>query len=159
MQRGLTPAIRRLPRPTDAPLLVLFDGDCGICTHGAHVLRRLDRRGRLDLRPLDAWARRDADRGEADDLASAGAPGIDALRAALHVRAADGCWAHGGAAVTAIACEIPVLWVLGRFGRLPGIRLGLEAGYRVVARNRHRISRRLGLTACRVDNPADGRRA
>ena len=158
MQRGLTPAIGRLPRPTNPPLLVLFDGDCGICTHAARVLRRLDRRARLDLRPLDAWAGRDGDRGEGGDLATAGAPGIDALRAALHVRAADGRWARGGAAVTAIACEVPVLWVFGWLGRLPGIRIGLEAGYRVVARNRHRISRRMGLTACRVDTPAYGRR-
>jgi hypothetical protein len=38
----------------------------------------------------------------------------------------------------------------GAAGR-PGIRALVEPAYRLVARNRHRISRRLGLTACRVD--------
>jgi predicted DCC family thiol-disulfide oxidoreductase YuxK len=34
---------------------------------------------------------------------------------------------------------------------LPGIRGLVDPAYRLVARNRHRISRRLGLNACRVD--------
>ncbi|OGO58062.1 MAG: hypothetical protein A2V85_13085 [Chloroflexi bacterium RBG_16_72_14] len=125
-------------------MVVLFDGDCGICTHTARVLRRLDRRGRLVLRPLDSWTGLE------------GEPGIDALRAALHVRDANGRWARGGAAVAAIAREIPIARPLGLLGRLPVVRTCLEAGYRVVARNRHRISRRLGLAACAVEAPAPG---
>jgi predicted DCC family thiol-disulfide oxidoreductase YuxK len=127
-------------------LLVLFDGDCGICTHTARLLRRMDRAGRLDLRPLDTW----------DETADG--PDIDALRAALHVRDAHGRWVRGGAAVAAIAREIPITRPLGLLGRLPIARTGLEAGYAVVSRNRHRISRRFRLTACAVEALAPGTR-
>jgi predicted DCC family thiol-disulfide oxidoreductase YuxK len=120
-------------------LLVLYDADCGICTHSARRLRRLDRGRRLDLVPLEAAA------GLPD------APPLAVLRDALHVRDASGRWASGGAALVRIGRELPVLRPAALVAGLPGVRRLVEPAYRVVARNRHRISRWLGLTACRVD--------
>ena len=120
-------------------LLVLYDADCGICTHSARLLRRLDRGRRLDLTPL----------GAATGLADAPPP--DVLGEALHVRDAAGRWAVGGAALVQIGRALPLLRPFALVAGLPGIRRLVEPAYRIVARNRHRISRVLGLTACRVD--------
>jgi predicted DCC family thiol-disulfide oxidoreductase YuxK len=122
-------------------LIVLYDADCGICTHTARLLRRLDRRARLDLRPLEVGA-------ELPD-----APSLDALRDVLHVRDASGRWTAGGAALVGIGRALPLLRPIAVAASLPGFRRLVEPGYRLVARNRHRISRWLGLTACRVDGP------
>jgi predicted DCC family thiol-disulfide oxidoreductase YuxK len=122
-----------------ANLLVLYDADCGICTHVARLLRRLDRPRRLDLRPLETA------------LELPDAPPLDALRAVLHARDASGRWVTGGAAILRICREVRVLRPIGFLGGLPGVRGLVEPSYRLVARNRHRISRRLGLTACPVE--------
>lgn len=119
-------------------LLVLYDADCGICTHSARLLRRLDRGHRLDLAPLETGA------GLPD------APPLTVLRDALHVRDGSGRWASGGAALLRIGREVPVLRPAVLVAGLPGVRRLVEPAYGLVARNRHRISRRLGLTACRV---------
>ena len=120
-------------------LLVLFDADCGICTHGARLLRRLDRGRRLDLVSLQAAA----------ELADA--PRLAELREALHVRDVSGRWTVGGAALVRIGRALPHLRPVAMAAGLPGVRRLVDPTYRLVARNRHRISRRLGLTACRVD--------
>lgn len=120
-------------------LLVLYDADCGICTHIARLLRRLDRGRRLDLLPLQAAT------------VPADAPPPSELREALHVRDAAGRWAIGGAALVRIGRAVPLLRPVALAAGLPGIRRLVEPAYRLVARNRHRISRRLGLNACRVD--------
>jgi predicted DCC family thiol-disulfide oxidoreductase YuxK len=120
-------------------LLVLYDADCGICTHTARLLRRLDRGRRLDLLPLQAVT------------VPADAPPLAELKAALHVRDAAGRWAIGGAALVQIGRAVPRLRPVVLAAGLPGVRRIVEPAYRLVARNRHRISRRLGLTACRVD--------
>jgi len=120
-------------------LLVLYDADCGICTHSARLLRRLDRGHRLDLAPLQVATR----------LADAPPPAV--LGEALHVRDAAGRWAVGGAALVRIGRALPLLRPFALVAGLPGIRRLVEPAYRLVARNRHRISRGLGLTACRVD--------
>ncbi len=122
-----------------AALTVLYDADCGICTHTARLLRRLDHGRRLDLVALQA----------ATDLLEA--PPIDALREALHVRDAAGRWTFGGAAFVRIGQELPVLRPVALVAALPGVRRLVEPAYRLVAGNRHRISGWLGLKACRVD--------
>jgi len=120
-------------------LVVLYDADCGICTHSARLLRMLDRGRRLDLVPLESGT------GLSD------APPLAVLRDALHVRDASGRWTSGGAALVRIGRELPVLRPAALVAGLPGVRHMVEPTYRLVARNRHRISRWLGLTACRVD--------
>jgi predicted DCC family thiol-disulfide oxidoreductase YuxK len=126
-------------RPTDHRLLVLFDGDCGVCTSSARWLGRLDRHGRLELIPLQAA------------LGMPDAPSIDVLLDAMHVRDSDGGWSVGGAAWIRISREVALLRPFGLLARLPLLRRFVEPTYALVARNRHRISRALGADACRID--------
>ena len=120
-------------------LLVLYDADCGLCTHSARLLRRLDPGGRLQLVPLRAVT------------GIPGAPPVEALIQALHVRAPDGRWSAGGAACLEISREIALLRPFGRLARLPVVRRLVEPTYARIAANRLRISRLLRLDACRVD--------
>jgi predicted DCC family thiol-disulfide oxidoreductase YuxK len=118
-------------------LQVFFDADCGFCAHSASVLRRLDRKHRLSLVPLQRAAEVVPD-----------APEIRALLASMHVRDRAGRWSVGGAAWVRIASEIPLLRPLAFLARLPGLRTLVEPAYALVAANRHRISRLLGDDAC-----------
>jgi predicted DCC family thiol-disulfide oxidoreductase YuxK len=135
----------QLPRPPLAPgatserVLVLYDADCGICTQTARVLSLMDRGRRLELVALQA----------ADEIP--GAPAADVLRTALHARDRQGHWTSGGDAVVQILGTLPILWPMAVWARLPGARWLIGRTYDAVAANRHRLSRRLGLTVCPVD--------
>jgi predicted DCC family thiol-disulfide oxidoreductase YuxK len=127
--------------PDDDRLLVLYDGDCGICTRTARVLRRLDRR--QSLRLVGAQA--------ADDIA--GVPRLEERLTYLYVRDRRGRWTRAGAAAVQIAEAVPALRPLAVAARIPGAPAVIERIYSIVASNRHRISRALGWTACPVDPP------
>lgn len=124
-------------RSGDADLLVFYDADCGFCSWCAIALDRLDRGHRLHLLPLQSAA------AAFDD-----APPEPALLDMMHVRDAAGRWERGGAAWLRIAAAVPILRPLAVAGRLPLVRLAFEAWYRVIARNRHRLGRLLGLDGC-----------
>jgi predicted DCC family thiol-disulfide oxidoreductase YuxK len=119
-------------------LLVLYDADCGICTRTARLLRRLDRRGALDLMPAQA----------ADHID--GVPSLSERLRALQVRDARGRWLSAGAAGVRIAGAVPVLRPLAVLAGLPVLRRLVEPAYALVADNRHRISRWIGATTCEV---------
>ncbi len=128
-------------------LLVLFDADCGFCARCAMVLQRLDSRHRLAFLPLQ---------GAASVLADI--PSRQELELTLHVQDHDGRWVRGGAACLRIAAALPVLMPLAFVGRLPFASIVVEGAYRLVARNRHRLSRVLGLDGCRFE-PVDAVRS
>ena len=119
---------------SDRLLTVLFDAECPFCRHTTAVLRRLDHHHRLVFMPLQEAASVLPD-----------APTRDELTASLHVRNSDGDWVRGGAACLRIAAAVPLLMPLALVGRLPFAMPLIERGYRAVARNRHRLSRLLGL--------------
>ena len=123
---------------TTTPLTVLYDADCGFCNRTALVLRRLDRRRRLRLVPLQAPASR-----------LPAAPSQEQMLASMHVVDAEGRWAAGGEAFLRIAGLVPVLLPLALVGRLPLLRSLVQPLYELVAANRHRLSRLLGDVACR----------
>jgi len=123
-------------RSRDA-LTVLYDADCGFCARGAEVLQVLDRNGRLTFVPLRAAQTLIAD-----------ALGLDELAPTLHVLDGAGTWESGGAACLRIAAALPALVPLALVGRLPLARSLTERLYEAVARNRHRLSRLLGLESC-----------
>lgn len=127
--------------PTERRVLVLYDADCGICTHTARILRRLDRARRLDLTALQTAAERQD------------TPSLEVLLRSIHVRGAGEPWSVGGAAFVRISREIGVLRPLGLLASLPLLRRLVEPAYGFVASNRHRISRLLGLGVCAVDPP------
>lgn len=122
-------------------LLVLYDGDCAICTHIARILRRLDSARRLDLTALQVAA------GRPDT------PSLEVLLRSIHVRGAGEPWSIGGAAMVRISREIGVLRPFGVLASLPLLRHLVEPAYQLVAANRHRISRLFGLDVCAVEPP------
>ena len=118
-------------------LTVLYDADCGVCSHVARTLVRADTRRLLNLVSLQT--------AELPDL-----PPRTELLETLHARDANGRWFRGGAASVEIARRIPFLWPLSLYARLPLTMPMLDLMYRVFAHNRHTISRLLGLKACKV---------
>jgi len=128
-------------------LAVLYDRDCGLCTASARALRHWDRRGQLDLVPLQ-------------DVGGAAPPRVAALvdglplGAALHVvDEATGRVVAGGAGVLAIAGRLPGGRAADVLARIPPVRWGIGVAYDVVARNRHRIGRWLRLEGPACDVP------
>ena len=126
-----------MPADAGTRLVVLFDADCGFCSWSATALDRLDRGRALRLIPLQRAAL------QLDD-----APPEEVLLETMHVRNRDGRWERGGAALIRIAEVVPLLRPLAVAARLPLVRWAFEAWYRVVARNRHRLGRLLGLESC-----------
>ena len=120
-------------------LTVLYDGECAFCTWTVSILARLDRRRRLRLMPL---------RG----ASLPGKPTLDELVDSLHAVDAEGRWWAGGDAVIEICRHVPPLRPMVWLARLPLARQMIDVGYRLVANNRHLISRLLGLRAQATDS-------
>jgi predicted DCC family thiol-disulfide oxidoreductase YuxK len=123
-------------------LTVLYDADCGVCSHVARTLVAADTQHRLDLVPL-----------QTADLPDQ--PARNELLDMLHARDAAGRWFKGAAASVEIARRVPILWPLGIYARLPFAKAMLDWMYRTFADNRHTISRLLGLKVCRVPQRPD----
>jgi len=118
---------------------LVFDGRCGFCTRSAGWLRRLDRRGRVAVRPSQA----------AGVLAAAGLTPEDAA-ASVWWLGEDGRRAHGAEAVNAalsaaLGTRLPL--ALYRVTRWPQERL-----YDWVAAHRHRLP---GVTPYCTEHPQD----
>jgi len=120
-------------------LVVLYDRDCGVCAISARRLRRWDRAGRLDLVPLQL-------------AAASGRPELERaarerpLSDALHVVDERTGRVHAGAdAVLAIAAVLSGGAVVHPLAAIPPFRWSLGVLYGLVARNRDRIGRWLGL--------------
>lgn len=117
---------------------VLYDADCGICTDVARAIRRLDRDAQVDLVAIGsaAGAHLLADLAPAERLER------------WHLVEADGTRRSGGDALPALLRLLPGLAPLAL---LPAACPPLtRAAYEAVARNRHRLGRALGRTACAV---------
>lgn len=76
------------------------------------------------------------------------APSEKDLVAVMHVVDAAGRWESGGAAWVRIASVLPLLRPLAMIAELPLVRRFVEPLYRLVARNRGRLSQVVGLRAC-----------
>ena len=110
-------------------LVVLIDGECPMCRRLARRLTRIDWLRRLSF----------------DDASKASvrerfAPGLDEATAlmAMHVVAPDGSRRAGFDGFLRIARVVPLLWLPGLIGALPGIRHLAQFVYRLVAVNRTR---------------------
>lgn len=118
-------------------LTVLYDADCGVCSHTARMLVRADVRSRLRLVALQS--------AQLPNM-----PPRDELMDMLHARDDVGRWFSGAAASVEIARRIRIAWPLTVYAKLPLAMPILDLTYRWFAANRHTISRMLGLKACRV---------
>lgn len=110
-------------------LVVLIDGDCPMCRRLARRLSRIDWLHRLSFED-----------GANAVVRERFAPGLDELSAltAMHVIAPDGSRRAGFDGFLRIAAVVPLLWLPGAVGALPGIRSLGRAIYRMVAANRTR---------------------
>jgi predicted DCC family thiol-disulfide oxidoreductase YuxK len=137
-------------RGSGGPATMLYDSDCGLCTKAAGCLGERAPAARLTILPLASAA--------ADPWLAPLVAGRD-LASTLHLVTADGEVVTGAGAVLAAARTVP-RW--GAIARIADHRVGralLEPAYRLIAANRHRIGRRLGIeAACEVppDRAAEG---
>jgi len=120
-------------------LTVLYDRDCGVCIATVRQLRRWDRLGRLDVRPLQEAA-------GSDDALVADAGVRGSLEDALHVvDRSTGRVTVGGDAVLAIIGALPGGPAFAPFAGWPHVRWLADRAYRLIAANRYRVSRWLDL--------------
>ncbi|GBC78631.1 hypothetical protein HRbin08_02127 [bacterium HR08] len=121
---------------------LLFDGECGLCTAFAHWARGRDRRGRFTLLPYQAVS--------AEALARAGlTPERCAQR--LYVITRRGRVWGGVFGINAFLVHLfPWRFLVLAIYALPPLLLLEMAVYALIAKYRHRLSRWLGLDACRA---------
>lgn len=118
------------------PVLV-FDGDCGFCTS---VARHFERRSRTAI-TIVPWQRADL-----------GHLGLTPQMAAAQVYLVRDSQLFAGAECFAELMKIQGDWfhrAVARIMRAPGLRPACAWGYRIVARNRHRLPG--GTPACKMD--------
>jgi predicted DCC family thiol-disulfide oxidoreductase YuxK len=134
--------------PEGPALTVLYDGTCGFCTRQARLAQRLG--------------------GGPDRVAllSTSIPGVLENRLGLTRESTNrqmfveeelsGRRYGGAAAVARLVRQVPLIGPLGWLYYVPGLHQLADALYRLVARNRHRISRLLGWHPLPNDSCADG---
>ena len=119
---------------------IFYDGECPLCTREVRLLRRLDKKQRVHF----------------TDIASADfdpAPlGLSqaALMAEIHGRLPDGQLVRGVEVFRRVYAAVG-LRALARISRWPGLAPALEAGYRVFARNRLKLTGRCSEATCAVE--------
>jgi len=113
-------------------LPVLFDGGCPMCRRSVRIVRALDWNDRLQFV--------DATNAEARAFF---APSLTEAQVMVEMYVVDERQRlHGGfEGWLQIARVVPLMWVFGLLGRLPGIRQLGHAVYRVIAANRVRRGR------------------
>ncbi len=126
-------------------LTILYDGTCGFCTRQARFAQRLG--------------------GEHVRLASTADPRVlerypnvsrEASNRQMYVQEEDTGRRYGGAAAVArLLREVPIIGLAGWLYYVPILHQIADGGYRVIARNRHRLSRVLGWQALPDDSCAD----
>lgn len=123
---------------------VFFDGDCPLCRREIELVRRLDRRGRV----------------QCTDIA---APGFDPqplgrthgeLMARIHGRLPDGSFVEGVEVFRQLYAAVG-LGPLVALTRIPPVSWAMEAGYRWFAKNRLRLTGRCSDATCEVPARAD----
>lgn len=119
--------------------VLLYDSDCGFCRWSVDKILSWDRRRRLRSLALQ-------DPG-ADELL--GAMDAAVRMASWHLVTADGRIYSGGAAAAPLFRLLPGGRAFAAlFSAFPGVT---ERAYRLVARNRDRLGRLVGESACKVD--------
>ena len=124
------------------PARVLYDGDCGVCTVLAEREAAHHSPGRFEFVMYQSI--------DEPELAKVGLSHAD-CRHELQLIASDGR-VHGGAwAINRLLIHrFPWSIVVAVLYLLPVLLLFEWAGYRLFVRNRHVVSRWLGIDACRV---------
>ena len=133
MREESTPARRSAP-------LVLYDGECALCTRQAGLLRRITPPGTWEFVPLQSPALHGI-------LPAALTP--ERLRAQMYVLEPGGRAYGGAAAVARVLGTVPLLGVLAHLYDFPLLRPLADYLYAWVAHRRYRLFGR--RPACRDD--------
>ncbi|MFT5584246.1 MAG: putative DCC family thiol-disulfide oxidoreductase YuxK [Cognaticolwellia sp.] len=118
---------------------VFYDGDCPLCVREIKTLRKLDRKDRIVFTDI------------AEQGFDARVTGLSQgeLMASIRGRMPDGTLVEGVEVFRQLYSAVG-LKPLIPLSRLPGIRQGLDAGYKVFARNRLRLTGRCTEESCEV---------
>jgi predicted DCC family thiol-disulfide oxidoreductase YuxK len=131
--------LRRLLQRWSPAATAYYDDSCGICTRTCQILAALDRFGRLSFvgsSQTGKWRHRIP-------------PGLTEQTIVVFDDR-TGRMTTRSAAVARVLRALPWPWPLLAIIALPGVRWVADRVYDLVARNRHRLSSWLGLTACRA---------
>lgn len=114
---------------------VFFDGECPLCMREINLLRRLDRRERIEFTDIAA----------ADFDASGYGTDHATLMGSIHGRLPGGRWIHGVEVFRRLYAAVGLGWIVA-LTRVPGVSHLLDAAYGVFARNRLRLTGRCDAT-------------
>ena len=121
------------PQPP-TPYTVFYDGNCIVCDTEVNYYLKMPHEGRLQGINIAAPEFDATDHG----------PSYDDFMAQMHLRSADGQWFLGVDAFTLMWRALPgrhwhlMAWLI----QIPVLRTLARFGYRIFARNRHRLPRR-----------------
>ena len=121
--------------------IVLYDGDCSLCTFQMRVITWLDWFNAVSLLPI------------ADPRAAALAPQLtrEDLLEAIHCLTRDGKIHRGARCLRFIGLRMPLAFPFALLLWIPGVIYLAEIGYRWISRNRHLLSRVFGCKeACAI---------
>ncbi len=131
--------------------IVLYDGDCAMCTFQKRCLTWMDWCDVVSFVPIS----------EAQEKGLAPTLSREDLLEAIHCLALDGRIHRGARCIRFVGLRMPLLVPLALFMWIPGVIWVAEIVYRWISRNRHVISRVFGCKgACAVmperrrDDPA-----
>jgi predicted DCC family thiol-disulfide oxidoreductase YuxK len=130
--RFVAPLERRptLPRvTTPAPLTVLFDGGCRLCTRSAQMIQRVFGRDRVALRDFQQS-------GALDPYPTVTA---EAATKKMHVVMPDGRVFAGAEAFARILANVRILGWSAWLYYVPGVRQFADVVYALVAKYRYRL--------------------
>lgn len=132
------PSTDREPPPV-APyrVEVFYDGDCPLCQREIAMLKRKDRKERVRFTDIagDGFEASDYGKTQQD------------LMAQIHGRSADGEWLIGVEVFRQVYTAIGLGWLV-RPTRWFGVRQGLDAAYRLFAKQRLRLTGRCDAEGC-----------
>jgi predicted DCC family thiol-disulfide oxidoreductase YuxK len=110
---------------------LIYDDTCDICSTAVRRVSKLDKNGEVDLVPIS----------QALKLKEYDLPGESELKEEIHLITPTGRIIAGADAIGYLARALPRTRVWGRLISLPIIRQAARFVYRLIARNRHRLSR------------------
>src|SRR5262245_43258643 len=125
---------------------MLFDGDCGVCSWSAEVVRRMDRGRGFVVEPYQAF--------DESELTRFGIDYEKCSRAVQVITRQGRVYAGAFGVNYFLWRRFPWSMAVFLIYAIPPLLLLEVIGYRIVAENRHRISRWFGMQAC-LTNQSD----
>jgi antitoxin component YwqK of YwqJK toxin-antitoxin module/predicted DCC family thiol-disulfide oxidoreductase YuxK len=135
--------LRRLLANFSHPATVYYDDNCGICTRTCEAVATWDRFSRLTFI------------GSSDRAAWQHSIPEGLVEKTIVVFDSQGRMTIKAAGAATIFAALPLPWHIFRIMAWPGLRWISDRAYDAFARNRHRVSSGLKLTACGVPGVAD----